>query len=250
MVTNNSVNEPTAASGKVLQGQGVGTTSNFSTATYPSTATGTGKILRADGTNWVATTATYPDTAGTSGNVLTSDGTNWTSAAASSGAMVKLATTTASNQATVSFTSGITSTYSVYVVFLSNIIPIDAAPILSMQASTNGGSSYLNTNYQSGLNYIAYNSATWGNVNITTGFYVSSSSSGAAAGISGSLYLYGLPTTNYKFLIGSVNSSISAVNYCLQSNGVQTTSSAVNAIQFSFSTGNISSGVFSLYGIV
>jgi len=85
MVTNNACDEPTAASGKVLQGQGVGTANNFSTATYPSTATGTGKILRADGTNWVATTATYPDAAGSSGNVLTSDGTNWTSSAPSAG---------------------------------------------------------------------------------------------------------------------------------------------------------------------
>lgn len=80
MATNNSANEKTAASGKVLQGQGVGVVNDFSTCTYPSTATGTGKILRADGTNWVATTATYPDTAGTSGNILISDGTNWSSA--------------------------------------------------------------------------------------------------------------------------------------------------------------------------
>lgn len=62
MATNNAVNEPTAASGKVLQGQGVGTTSAFSTATYPATATGTGTILRADGTNWTPTTTTYPNT--------------------------------------------------------------------------------------------------------------------------------------------------------------------------------------------
>ncbi len=83
MVTNNAANNKTGASGKILQGQGVGTASDFSTATYPATATGTGKILRADGTNWVASTATYPDTAGTSGNVLTSDGTNWSSGASS-----------------------------------------------------------------------------------------------------------------------------------------------------------------------
>lgn len=62
MVTNNCLNEPTATAGKVLQGQGVGTTSAFSTATYPATATGTGTILRADGTNWTATTTTYPNT--------------------------------------------------------------------------------------------------------------------------------------------------------------------------------------------
>jgi hypothetical protein len=39
MTTNNAVDEPTAASGKVLQGQGVGTASAFSTATYPATTT-------------------------------------------------------------------------------------------------------------------------------------------------------------------------------------------------------------------
>jgi hypothetical protein len=62
MVTNNAANNPTGASGTVLQGQGVGTASAFSTATYPATATGTGTILRADGTNWAATTSTYPNT--------------------------------------------------------------------------------------------------------------------------------------------------------------------------------------------
>lgn len=79
MVTQNRANEKTAASGKILQGQGVGTASDYSTATYPSTATGTGAILRADGTNWTPTTATFPNAAGTTGNILISDGTNWVS---------------------------------------------------------------------------------------------------------------------------------------------------------------------------
>ncbi len=73
---------PTATAGQVLQSAGSSADPAFSTATYPATATGTGKILRADGTNWSATTATYPNTAGTSGNVLTSDGTNWVSSSA------------------------------------------------------------------------------------------------------------------------------------------------------------------------
>lgn len=34
----------------------------WSTPTFPNSATGTGTILRANGTNWVATTATYPNT--------------------------------------------------------------------------------------------------------------------------------------------------------------------------------------------
>ena len=51
----------TATAGKMLQ-SGASTAPTWSTATFPSTATGTGTILRADGTNWVATTATYPTT--------------------------------------------------------------------------------------------------------------------------------------------------------------------------------------------
>jgi hypothetical protein len=107
MATNNSTNEPTAASGKVLQGQGVGTASAFSTATYPSSSGGSGKILYDNGTNFVESTPTFPASAsatsrkiivsdgtnwtastetwavpGSSGNYLKSDGTNWTSAAA------------------------------------------------------------------------------------------------------------------------------------------------------------------------
>lgn len=50
------------SAGQVLQSGGAGADPSFSTATYPATATGTGTILRADGTNWVATTSTYPAT--------------------------------------------------------------------------------------------------------------------------------------------------------------------------------------------
>lgn len=53
---------PTATAGQVLQSAGASADPVFSTATYPSTATSTGTILRADGTNWVATTSTYPNT--------------------------------------------------------------------------------------------------------------------------------------------------------------------------------------------
>jgi len=77
MVTTNASNEPTAASGKVLQGQGVGTASNFSTATYPSTAGTSGKVLVSDGTNIVSSTPTFPNASATSGKLIQSDGTNW-----------------------------------------------------------------------------------------------------------------------------------------------------------------------------
>lgn len=49
-------------SGQVLQSAGASALPAWTTATFPATATGTGTILRADGTNWVATTSTYPNT--------------------------------------------------------------------------------------------------------------------------------------------------------------------------------------------
>lgn len=119
MVTNNAANNSTAATGKVLQGAGVGVASTYSTATYPSVTAGTGKILYdngtnfvtsvptfpasasatsrkmmvSDGTNWVASTETWA-APGTSGNVLTSDGTNWVSSAPSSGPITVTGTIT------------------------------------------------------------------------------------------------------------------------------------------------------------
>lgn len=51
----------TATAGQMLRSGASGAPS-WSTATFPSTATSAGTILRADGTNWVATTATYPTT--------------------------------------------------------------------------------------------------------------------------------------------------------------------------------------------
>jgi hypothetical protein len=63
------------SSGQVLQSAGNAANPAYSTATYPSTATGTGTILRADGTNWSATTATYPNTT-TSQQILYSTAAN------------------------------------------------------------------------------------------------------------------------------------------------------------------------------
>lgn len=78
--------------GNILQSNAAAAPS-FSTATYPSVATGTGTILRADGTNWVATTATYPTTT-TVSQILYSSATNVVSglATANNGVLITSAT--------------------------------------------------------------------------------------------------------------------------------------------------------------
>lgn len=62
------------STGNMLQSVS-GNAPSFSTATYPSVATSTGTILRADGTNWVHSTATFADTYAASA-LLYSNGAN------------------------------------------------------------------------------------------------------------------------------------------------------------------------------
>jgi hypothetical protein len=74
---------PVGSDGTIMMADSAATTGNkWTTATYPSTATGTGTILRANGTNWVASTATYPDIATSTGTILRANGTNWAASTA------------------------------------------------------------------------------------------------------------------------------------------------------------------------
>lgn len=63
------------STGQLLQSKGASADPAYTTATYPATATGTGTILRADGTNWVASTTTYPNTS-TQGGIIVASGAN------------------------------------------------------------------------------------------------------------------------------------------------------------------------------
>lgn len=50
------------SAGQLFQSAGAGSAPAYTTATYPGIATGTGTMLRADGTNWAASTSTFADT--------------------------------------------------------------------------------------------------------------------------------------------------------------------------------------------
>lgn len=102
---------PSATTGQVLQSQGAASDPAFSTATYPSTATGTGTILRADGTNWVASTSTFPNT-NSQGDILYGSASNvWSVLAKNTSATRYLSNTGTSNNpawAQVDLSNGVT----------------------------------------------------------------------------------------------------------------------------------------------
>jgi len=64
------------SAGQIMQSAGASAVPVWSTATYPSTASTSGKRLKSDGTNLIMSTTTMPD-AGTSGKLIRGDGTNY-----------------------------------------------------------------------------------------------------------------------------------------------------------------------------
>ena len=129
--------------GQVLQSKTAGTSPTFSTATFPSTATGTGTLLRADGTNWAATTSTYPNTNAvstllyaSSANVMAALPTANNSALVTDGSGVPSLGTSLSNDFTyTSSTAGATRALTV-----SNTNNSNTASQALLQTTTGGAS--------------------------------------------------------------------------------------------------------------
>ena len=179
--------------------------------------------------------------------------------AAGASALVYISQAVASNSATVSFT-GLTA-YDNYMVIFSKIAPssTDEANNFLMYTSTNNGSSYATTSYNYAMSFVITSSASVGVkaseadgntfIRLSAGTFSSNNSN---CSISGDITLNLKDSTKYFFLAWGVAAQLNAggrtVNNCFSAGRPE--SSATNAIRFQFSTGNVSSGTFRLYGIV
>ena len=181
-----------------------------------------------------------------------------------SGSMVLIKEQTASSSSTISFVDGsggvvLDSTYPIYKFSFINIHPANDNILFNFQGSTDSGSNYntsMTTTFfdayhaesgsPSALRYIT--SLDQGN---GTSFQtISVAFSGNDEASSGELYLFNPSSTTFvkHFFsrIESTETSYSKDQYCA---GYFNTTSAIDAIQFKMSSGNIDSGTFKLYGI-
>ena len=182
-------------------------------------------------------------------------------AAVPTGSLTLLSTQTASASATISFTSGIDSTYDSYVFKFYDIHPATDGADFTFNLSVDGGSNYnvtktttqFNSRHSeddstSALSYITGNDLAQG-----TGFQGIADGVGSSADESavGTLNLYNPSSTTFvKHFISNFNNYRTNDNtYNVFSAGYANTTSAVNAVQFKMSGGNIDSGVIKLYGI-
>ena len=179
-------------------------------------------------------------------------------ASLSAGAWTLLSTATASSSSTLSFTSGIDSTYKEYMFKFINIHPAEAEHF-TFQASTNGGSSYgvtLTSTYfhakhdegdsSTSLAYVAGKDLAQSTSYLRLADSLSTSADESTSGV---LHLFDPSNTTFvkNFISRSSVANAEAKDGFVA--GYFNTTSAINAIQFKMSSGNIDSGVIKLYGV-
>lgn len=168
-----------------------------------------------------------------------------------SGNMVLIASKSASASSSITFTSGITSAYNNYFLQISNYLPATANTELLLRVSTDGGSSYIATGYNGGLDSFIWNSAVLTNATNTTGILLIHDTVNSGYPSNTQLWLNNLTSnTGYPMFTGQ-GIAIQGGNF---STGVicglyNVTPTTVNAIQLIASSGNITQGKFSLYGL-
>jgi hypothetical protein len=205
----------------------------------------------------------------TTGGVLKADAFNNASlnnvtalnAAIATGNMVLLSSQTASSSASISFTTGIDSTYKEYQFYFINMHPATNGVEFQFNMSTDGGSSYnvakTTTTFEASQNEAG------SSTNLTyqagddlaqgTGFQELSDGIGNENDEcnAGTLTLFNPSSTTYvKHFIATTNmyngGDFSVNDFTA---GYGNTTSAVNAIQFKMSSGNIDEGTILMYGI-
>ena len=186
------------------------------------------------------------------------------SGAVEGGNMVLLSTQTASASASISFTTGIDSTYKEYMFVFNNIHPSVDNARLSFNMSTDGGSNYNVT--KTSTFFIAQHTEDDTSTSLlyttaldlaqSTSYQLLSNDVGNASSnsLSGTLHLFNPSNTTFvKHFIynGSAKrTNDPAYSYNLFAAGYGNTTSAVNAIDVKFNSGNIDDGTIQMFGIL
>ena len=187
------------------------------------------------------------------------------SATSSPGALVHIKTLTASSSATLSFVDGassvvLDSTYPIYKFEFINMHPATDDATLQFNLSVDTGSNYNVTKTTTAFGAANSESGGTPNLNYDTGLDLAQStnfqglnlgSSDNDHAISGTLQLFNPSSTTFvkHFIAISDTTNYDNRNLVKYIAGYGNTTSAVDAIQFKFSSGNVDSGTIKLYGV-
>ncbi len=200
----------------------------------------------------------------TSGAITNSSVTGITVLANASDGITLISSQTASASATISFTTGLDSTYKAYKFVFVNCHPATNGAEFTFNLSTDSGSNYNVT--KTSTFFVAHHNENGADPSLTyessrdlaqsTSFQTFSYGilNDNDSSLSGSLTLFNPSSTTYvKHFIANTNFLHYNPSVIYQMNtyiaGYGNTTSAINAIQFKFSSGNIDDGKIYLYGI-
>jgi hypothetical protein len=168
---------------------------------------------------------------------------------------------TASASASLSFTTGIDSTYRTYMFKFINILPATNNVEFQFNLSTDGGSNYNVTKTTTSFKTRHDESDASAELSYFTNYDLAQSTAfqtlsreqgnGADESCSGTLQLFNPSSTTYvKHFIATTNFyNQGALCEGFYIGGYGNTTSAVNAIRFKMSSGNIDAGTIHMYGI-
>jgi len=179
------------------------------------------------------------------------------------GNMILISSQTASSSASISFTTGIDSTYKEYQFYFINIHPSNDSEEFQFNLSTDSGSNYNVTKTTTVIRTYHYENDTGDALEYRTDsdlaqstgeqFLSLNSGNNNDDSVCGSLTLFNPSSTTYvKHFLATVVSPHQTSQPLVQSftvGGYGNTTSAVNAIRFKFSAGNIDEGTILMYGI-
>ena len=206
----------------------------------------------------------------TTNGVITASGVNNTSVSAVTslpsglgGNLTLISSQTASASASISFTSGIDSTYRTYLFKFINLHPSASDARLTFNLSTDGGSNYNVTKTTTSFYSTHQENAGYAELSYTTGSDLAQSTayqritSGLSndndSATSATLHLFAPSSTTYVKHFMSVSNYFNvdspAGSYNFYIAGYGNTTSAVNAVDFKFDSGNIDDGTIHMYGI-
>jgi hypothetical protein len=176
------------------------------------------------------------------------------------GGLVFISRSTASSSASLSITSGIDSTYKEYIFLFNSIHPATDGANIQFQGSTNGGSSYgvnITSSYfqaQANASEVALEYDGGQDLAQSTNFQTilaKEPGNGNDESVSGILHLFDPSNTTFVKHFLSVGNCQDAEAMSRQgfTGGYLNTTSAINAVQFKMSSGNMDSGTIDLYGV-
>ena len=178
------------------------------------------------------------------------------------GSMVLLSTQTASSSANLSFASGIDSTYKEYVFKFIDIHPQTNEADFTFNLSADSGSNY-NVTKTSTMFRAFHEEGDSANLYYTTGGDLAQGTgvqnlthggigNGNDENFAGTLHLFNPSSTTFvKHFLANCNAyQADSASYNTYVAGYGNTTSAVDAIQFKMSSGNIDAGTIKMYGIL